>query len=1131
MATKAPSGLSVKRNNEKFTVSWKVGETYSQQQYCYQLNSKGKDIYETIGASTTSHVTTIDLDGKYYPKKDAKLKNIKFWVRGYTSSGGWSAWSSKTYTILAPSTPKLSASHSDNLENVTTFSWSMPWGSSNKKASSHVLYNYKYWTVLKKESNVASDKVKGWGDGETTSARADSGSKTIAETTVFSGDYSYTRYFKIQARGPNGRSKLVYAKHVYAIPYAAQNVKAKAEPLAGSAGYTVSVQWTAKSNLARPIDSIDVEYAIETPVTSYTDSGGVRKVTVTAPYISSWTSVGSVKDTDSKKKDGDKDGLSFKISGTIEEDKCIFVRVVTKHDNKVNYSATTFVENGYGKLTAPSGFTASIDDDIATIAVTNGSAITASYVGIFFRTDTDPNEKLIGIKPAGSASNIEVKLPSMEEAENFSLGVQTFLSDYSPITPEQNTATYYTRTNEIAASEKIIWDERPVPKPPTNVDLSSPRNGVVRVKWDWTWLSANGVELSWADHNDAWESTDGPQTYTVESTRTTAWNVAGLDYGEWYFRVRLFKMDGESVVYGTYSEIKSIKIAASPATPVLTLSSSIASPDGSVTCYWVYTATDGDEQASAEIREVTLNSSGVPVAYIDIGMRTENEQYKTLKIQDIGWAAGSTHYLAVRIITVSGEESDNWSTPVKVDIIEPITAAITSTSLVPIYVLTDDTVVESNKKYYTRSGSGTTQDPYVYTQVTPAEGSDPSALGYYEIQEFHLTELPLSVTATGSDESSSMTYILERDEDYHLDRPDESESTGFKGETVSIIDKSANTIFSITEDTTVDASKEYYIRSGTGSDDDPYIYTEVTPAEGSNPHTLGYYEVIGYDFATLFELEDLINPLDDGVRYKLIAVAQDTYGQKDDDAVEFVVHWDHQAVKPTAEVTVDNDKMVVFIKPILPSSGYVSGDVCDIYRLSADKPELIVEGATFGTKYVDPYPTLGKFGGHRVVYRTINGDYITQDNEFAWENYDVTTGDCVNRFATVIDFEEGQIILPYDLSLSNKWAKDFTMTKYLGGSIQGDWNPAVERTGSVKTRVAVEHDSDLITMMRRLANYAGICHVRTPDGSSYAANVNISEDREEKKINMIATFSLEITKIDPEGFDGIAYDDWIVSNS
>ena len=133
-------------------------------------------------------------------------------------------------------------------------------------------------------------------------------------------------------------------------------------------------------------------------------------------------------------------------------------------------------------------------------------------------------------------------------------------------------------------------------------------------------------------------------------------------------------------------------------------------------------------------------------------------------------------------------------------------------------------------------------------------------------------------------------------------------------------------------------------------------------------------------------------------------------------------------------------------------------------------------------------------------------------------------------FSVLVDFEGEQISLPYNVSLSNRWAKDFQQTNYLGGSIQGDWNPAVTRTGSVSTVGIVdidEREDGTIEAMRRLANYSGICHVRTPDGSSYSANINVSEDREEKMINKLAQYSLEITKVDGQLLDGMTYEEWL----
>ena len=125
----------------------------------------------------------------------------------------------------------------------------------------------------------------------------------------------------------------------------------------------------------------------------------------------------------------------------------------------------------------------------------------------------------------------------------------------------------------------------------------------------------------------------------------------------------------------------------------------------------------------------------------------------------------------------------------------------------------------------------------------------------------------------------------------------------------------------------------------------------------------------------------------------------------------------------------------------------------------------------------------------------------------------------------IIDFGTGRVYLEYELGISHSWKKDFTETKYLGGSVQGDWNPAVSRNGTIST-VMTTDDMDTIEEMRRLAVYAGICHVRTPDGSSYAADVQVSEAQKQATGHNIVEFSLTITRVDVETLDGMTYAEW-----
>ena len=333
-----------------------------------------------------------------------------------------------------------------------------------------------------------------------------------------------------------------------------------------------------------------------------------------------------------------------------------------------------------------------------------------------------------------------------------------------------------------------------------------------------------------------------------------------------------------------------------------------------------------------------------------------------------------------------------------------------------------------------------------------------------------LTAMPLTVTVDGAGDDGITTVAVERAQDYSITRPDDTIFHGYEGETIALVS-----------------------RRGEGS------------------VTIG--------------LTDLIGVFDDEAHYRIVATVQDELGQSATDTLDFEVHWSHQAIVPKASVVIDENSYIAVITPIAPT-GVGQGDTYEIYRLSADKPELIVQGAAWGTAYVDPYPTVGSFGGHRVVLRTVDGDSITASNQMAWIDLGEEDSDILDVESTIIDFPGGQAILDYNIRLSNSWKKDFQETQYLGGTIQGDWNPAVSRATKVDGIVIIEDDPTQIQVFRKLATYAGICHVRTPEGSSFAADVQVTETASYEDGGQTASFSLSITRVDPEGLDGVPWSDW-----
>ena len=331
-----------------------------------------------------------------------------------------------------------------------------------------------------------------------------------------------------------------------------------------------------------------------------------------------------------------------------------------------------------------------------------------------------------------------------------------------------------------------------------------------------------------------------------------------------------------------------------------------------------------------------------------------------------------------------------------------------------------------------------------------------------------LTAMPFTATITGAGTGGTTTLIIERAAEYRMDRPDGETRVGNDGETVAIFSEMGEDAISI-------------------------------------------------------DTADLIGMLDDGAQYRMIATVQDGLGQSAEQTLDFEVHWTHQAEIPTATVVIDG--MIAKITATAPA-GAVTGDVCDIYRLTADKPELIVEDGEFGTTYVDPFPAIGEGRGHRVVHRTINGDYITADNQPAWVDLSDADGDLLDEYSIIIDFDGSQLILPYNITLSSSWEKDFQLTKYLGGAQQGDWNVGVQRQGSIGLILTSDQDAALIEGLRELAAFAGICHIRTPEGSSYPADIQVTEDSSFESAGKLVSISLSITKVDPEVLDGVTLAEW-----
>lgn len=1006
--TKAQTGLSIARNDNEFSFSWKLAETYSYQQYRARTSNQPVPARTNIGEKVTTGKLTINKNN-FYPFTKTMLSFVAFSVRARAlgKDGKLKDWSesiNKEFAIDVPYKPSLQAIPSDSLGNSCTFEWR----TTNDTSSKRILTDVEFQTMLVKDSNTNDGSILSWNSGRIgwqSGARQANNSITITENSSNIANGSHTRWFRVRSRGPAGTSEWKYAKRVYAVPNAPTIKSIKSTKTVG--GWQELVKWTSPASYAYPAELNTLEYLVTIP-----DAG------LSVPAGSMWSEAVQINRTAASNS-----GLVL-YNSEIPEDNVLFVRVTATHVLAVTPSQPVIAQ--IGNLASPE-ITEIITNNStykATITVNNKSQVTDSFVVIMYRTASNPNKtSILGVVPAGS-STITVQCPNWSKESGFAFGVYAAVGSWKNVTRSDGVSSAAVTVKMRSSGE--VWNDGDVPKAPSTVTASpTGTEGTVQLEWDWPWNQATSAILSWADHEDAWQSTEEPSDYEVTNINAAQWNIAGLETGKrWWFRVRLKKEDSEGATLGPWSEAVVVDLSSAPMIPALTLSNSVITADGSVTAYWGYTSTDGTAQSFAEICEATITSSGI--TYGRVIAETESAQHIILYAQEVGWNTGETHYLCVRVVSASGIRSDGWSDPVPVAIAEPIYATISTSSLV---------------------------DEEIDGRTVKA-----------------LKAMPLTATVTGAGAGGTTSLIIERAEDYHVDRPDETDFYGFEGETIA-------------------------------------KFTQT----GENEITI--------------EREDLIGLLDDGARYRLIGIVQDGLGQYDEESIDFEVHWTDQAIIPEATAYIKDT--VAVISPIAPQ-GTGAGATCDIYRLSSDKPELIVKGGQFGEVYVDPYPTIGKTGGHRIVYLTADGDYITEEEFLAWYDLGESSGDYLDVMHSIIDFDGEQIELFYDTSQGNNWEKDFKETRYLGGSVQGDWNRPVGRTASFDVSFVTLEDEAQIRAMRRLAAYPGLCHIRTLDGSSFDCDIQVSESRDYGDDRFRAEFSLSITRVDSQELNGQLYSNYFV---
>ena len=249
----------------------------------------------------------------------------------------------------------------------------------------------------------------------------------------------------------------------------------------------------------------------------------------------------------------------------------------------------------------------------------------------------------------------------------------------------------------------------------------------------------------------------------------------------------------------------------------------------------------------------------------------------------------------------------------------------------------------------------------------------------------------------------------------------------------------------------------------------------------------------------------------DGASYEVSVTAiERSSGLESDVATAPVdVAWAHQAVCPDTEstaITVDAAGLSATIVPAAPT-GVAQTDVCDVYRMSHGTAQLIAADVGFGDTVTDRFAPYSNMDDRELAYRLCTR---TADGDQDWADYPYD----LRHYALRIDFGGDSVELPYNIEQSDQWDKGFGLSERWNGARVGSWDGGTTHRASLSTDLVRMESWETSRLVRQLAEYAGPCFVRTPDGQAFAADVQVASYGQ-SHANAAAPVSISATEVRP----------------
>lgn len=664
-------------------------------------------------------------------------------------------------------------------------------------------------------------------------------------------------------------------------------------------------------------------------------------------------------------------------------------------------------------------------------------------------------------------------------------------------------------------------------------------------------VANDGTELTWADNPNAWRSNEQPNLFNATWARSantgdtsSSWPykqviyLRGLEEGKTYWvRARRYKAD----TYSGYSATKQFSIKANADTA-----------DYDPRCGLVSVTDAGDGESAVVVVGWSGDHTGCEVTWStdpnawessDAPQSTEFD-WKDATRKSAAWSGtstlylrglteGETHYVRARSY-YEGDGETAWSDYTDDKTVTPTSAPESVTLAAPDAVARGESIecwwtITSDmeqtrwavhRQGYPKKSLASGRGSLCHATIKPSKYGNLDTISFYvdastggEMTSSNVVSVgiadypsceascaatlaaqPASFVAYTDNDAASLLCTLRAD-GVTVSAPD-GDRDQLPGDVVwtrritptwTATTWGATALYAQLSDA-VDAAQDAYDDAQAAHEADPTDEDKAVAAENAAVTLADAEAALAAHVSTdavnvaAVTLPDTLD-LWDGAGYTLsVQTVEPVAGLVSDTATcHMDVEWAHQAVTPAATLTVDSENRSVTIVLGTPNDT-VSTDVCDVYRTTPAGHELVAESIPMGGELADPYAPFGTDDLHyRICLRTIDGDY-----EFA--DFPYALAGCGLRF----DWAGKSVELPWNVTLSEAYAKDFEARSHADGSTEGYFGPAVGLKGSFTTDLIKVDDAQL-RLVRELGSYPGAVFCRTSAGTAFQCNVDVSE--------------------------------------